>query len=100
MKPHPLRAFAAKVRPINTSKFGPSAKITDPFYGSAEWQQLMARIIKQRGRRCEDPEHDPATPRVGVRIYGDHIVERRDGGADLDQRNILLRCASCHTRKT
>jgi 5-methylcytosine-specific restriction enzyme A len=58
----------------------------------------MAHLTKVRGRRCQDPEHDPLSS-TG-RIYGDHVVELRDGGEFLDPRNICLRCAACHTRKT
>jgi 5-methylcytosine-specific restriction protein A len=27
-----------------------------------------------------------------MRLFGDHIVELRDGGAPLDKRNLTLRC--------
>ena len=50
----------------------------------------MAHLTKVRGRRCQDPEHDPLSS-TG-RIYGDHVVELRDGGEFLDPRNICLRC--------
>jgi hypothetical protein len=60
----------------------------------------MAQIIKVRGRRCEDPRHDPSRPRTGIRVFGDHIVELADDGAPLDPTNVMLRCGSCHTRKT
>ena len=30
--------------------------------------------------------------------YGDHIKERRDGGADFDPGNVMIRCATCHGR--
>jgi hypothetical protein len=33
-------------------------------------------------------------------VFGDHIVELRDGGAPLDPANVLLRCGRCHTTKT
>ncbi len=61
----------------------------------------MEQIIKERGRRCEDPKHDQAKPRTGIRIFGDHIKERRDAPhLALVKSNVLLRCGSCHTRKT
>jgi 5-methylcytosine-specific restriction enzyme A len=75
-------------------------KRAEPFYVGADWKQLMRQIIKQRGRACEDPRHDPARPRLGVRLLGDHVVELRDGGARLDPRNVMLRCYACHARKT
>lgn len=75
-------------------------KRADPFYLSPEWRALLAEIIAERGRACEDPEcEDPARCAAG-RIYGDHIVEKRDGGALLDKANIMLRGAPCHGRKT
>lgn len=76
------------------------AKVAAPFYHSREWRELIERIAAQRGRRCEDPAHDPSRPRDGIRVFGDHIRELADGGAPLDPRNILLRCGSCHSKKT
>lgn len=95
-----MRTLHHKLQPSTRSKLQPSVKKALPFYQSVPWKTLMAEIIRRRGRTCEDPTHDPSTPRTGTRIYGDHIVELRDGGAPLDERNILLRCARCHGRKT
>jgi 5-methylcytosine-specific restriction protein A len=75
-------------------------KTGDPIYLSAEWRSLIARIITQRGRRCEkcgrfsDENGDP------IRIFGDHIVELKDGGPLLDAGNVMLLCGSCHTAKS
>lgn len=77
-----------------------SEKRAHPFYSTPEWRSLMRTIIVKRGRRCEDPQHDPHDPRENIRLYGDHIHELADGGAPLDPCNILLRCAPCHGRKT
>lgn len=73
-------------------------KVVDSFYSSPEWRALMSRILKERGRGCEDRSCSaPHAP--GVR-YGDHIREIRDGGAKLDPRNVMVMCATCHGRKT
>jgi len=73
--------------------------MADPVYASREWRALIAAIIEQRGRRCEDPKCK--TPgRTGMRVFGDHVRELKDGGALLDPRNVLLRCGSCHTIKS
>jgi len=69
-------------------------KVADALYLSPEWRKLMAVIIAERGRRCED------CGAQGVRVFGDHIIEVRDGGASLDKRNVRLRCGSCHQAKT
>jgi len=74
-------------------------KTANPFYLSPEWRALVAEIIRERGARCEDPAcRFPG--RTGIRLFGDHIVELADGGAPLDKANVMLRCGSCHTRKT
>jgi 5-methylcytosine-specific restriction protein A len=68
-------------------------KVAEGFYQSREWRQLVARIKRERGNWCE---------RCGStnRVIGDHIVERKDGGADLDQSNVELLCAKHHAAKT
>jgi 5-methylcytosine-specific restriction protein A len=94
-----LRALAPRVRIADTRSAKPPAKTAAPFYLTPEWRALMARLIKERGRRCED-SLCKMPHRTGIRVFGDHIVEIEDGGALLDAANILLRCGSCHTRKT
>jgi 5-methylcytosine-specific restriction enzyme A len=64
------------------------------FYSSPEWRTLRDRVYAQRGRRCED------CGRTGTRIFADHVVELKDGGAPLDEGNVRLRCGSCHTAKS
>lgn len=68
-------------------------KVADQFYQSREWRQLVTRIKRERGAYCV---------KCGSthRLIGDHIVERRDGGADLDPSNVELLCFTCHQRKT
>ncbi|MCP1196207.1 HNH endonuclease [Acetobacter senegalensis] len=54
----------------------------------------MARIKRKRPDRCEQ------CGRSGTRLFGDHVVELKDGGAPLNENNIKLLCGSCHTAKT
>ena len=65
-----------------------------PFYLSPEWRGLMARLLKERGRVCQH------CGRTECRIFGDHRIELKDGGAALDPRNIELLCGKCHGIKT
>lgn len=69
-------------------------KVADPFYHSPEWLALLDEIYRERGRCCED------CGATRVRLFGDHIVEIKDGGARLDKRNVRIRCGRCHARKT
>jgi 5-methylcytosine-specific restriction enzyme A len=94
-----LRTIQPRVAIFDARKVKPPPKIVGPFYQSPEWRELLAEIIAERGKVCEDPRCP--TPRgPWSRIYGDHIHELRDGGAPLDRHNVLLRCATCHARKT
>jgi len=94
-----LRALAPRLAVLDTRAARPAPKKAAAFYSSPEWRALMARIIARRGRRCEDTLCK--TPgRTGIRVFGDHIVELQDGGAPLDESNVMLRCGSCHTTKT
>ncbi len=92
-------AVLHKLRP-GRAKLNLPAKRAAPFYLSPEWRELIAFIKQKRGAYCQDANHPTGVPRWKGRIYGDHIVELKDGGVALDPRNIMLRCHSCHQRKT
>lgn len=94
-----LRTLGPRISTLDARRVRPAPKRADPFYLSPEWRSLIARIIAERGRRCED-QACRSTVGPDTRIFGDHIVELRDGGAPLDPGNVMLRCGSCHTRKT
>ena len=95
----PLKSIGFKLKPSDTRRLKPPGKKPDSIYVSSEWRSLMAEIFRERGRRCEDPAcHTPNGP-WGA-LYGDHIHEIKDGGAPLDKRNVMVRCAPCHGRKT
>jgi hypothetical protein len=94
-----LIAKGRKLKPSSRVLVRLPEKKTNSFYFSPEWRTFIASLIRARGRCCQDPLHDPRKPRDG-QIFGDHIVELRDGGAALDAFNIMLRCGSCHSRKT
>jgi 5-methylcytosine-specific restriction enzyme A len=83
-----------------SQRLTPRPKTAAPVYSSPEWRALIAAIIRERGRRCEDPRCQTPNRAAGQRVYGDHIHELSDGGALLDPANVLLRYAPCHGRKT
>ena len=73
-------------------------KTADPFYESAAWRAFALAIKDQRGWRCEACGKDGRkTPRL---MITDHIIERKDGGADFDPLNTQVMCAGCHNAKT
>jgi 5-methylcytosine-specific restriction enzyme A len=78
----------------------PAPKVASLFYLSREWRSLVAALITQRGRRCQKCGRTGNADGSRLRLFGDHVVELADGGAELDPRNVELLCGSCHTRKT
>jgi len=89
-----LKAVGQRLKTISTSRLATPPKRADRFYATPAWQQLMGRLIAKRGRRCEE------CGRTDCRIFGDHVIELKDGGAELDEGNIRLLCQSCHGKKT
>jgi 5-methylcytosine-specific restriction protein A len=77
----------------------PPPKRAHPFYYSDEWKKFRAAVLAERSERCEDPNHAADRPLDG-RMELDHIIELQDGGARLDRDNVMVRCGSCHRRKT
>ncbi len=59
-------------------------------------------VVARAGRRCEWLEHGVRCERAAPahRLFADHIVERKDGGAPLDVTNGQCLCASHHGLKT
>lgn len=92
-----LKAIKPQTRSIGGRLKAP-AKLADPFYQSTEWKALTSEIKRQRGYVCDDCGGDFRRRRD--KLVGDHIVERKDGGAELDPLNIQCLCIYCHNRKT
>ena len=95
----PLIGRLADSRPVK-----PEAKRADPFYLTPEYRAWRETVISRAGRRCEDIDEATgqrcakAEPRH--RMFADHIIEVKDGGAPYDPINGKCRCGSHHTRKT
>lgn len=92
-----LPSATPALRPASPRLSAPE-KTADPFYLSAAWRNLVHLVKVQRGYVCEQCSADMSSNRRA--LIGDHIVERKDGGPDLDPLNIRLLCLPCHNRKT
>jgi hypothetical protein len=91
------------VRTIDTRTTPLPPKQKDPVYNTPEFRAWRAVVVHRAGGRCEavdafglrctkaEPEH---------RMYADHRIELRDGGALLDINNGQCLCASHHELKT
>lgn len=69
-------------------------KVADPHYSTPEHRAWRAEVIRRSGGACADCQT------AGKRLYADHVVELRDGGAPFNPANGAARCGACHTRKT
>ncbi|WP_370179917.1 HNH endonuclease signature motif containing protein [Alteriqipengyuania sp.] len=87
-----LKMLMPRLSPIKP-KLKALPKRAERFYQSPEWRGLVKQLKAERGAFCERCG-------AGGRIIGDHIVERKDGGAELDPSNIRLMCWPCHNAKT
>lgn len=90
-----LKAFGSLIGAMD-AKVRAAPKVAEGFYSSPQWRGLVADIKRMRGARCERA----GCPTPTHRVIADHIVERKDGGADLDPSNIELLCFTHHARKT
>lgn len=91
-------------RRVDARAVQPEVKRADPFYLTPEYRKWREIVIARAGRRCEDIDVvsgrrcTKAEPRH--RMFADHIVEVRDGGAPYDPANGKCLCGSHHTMKT
>ena len=97
-----LRTLAPLVRTLNTSTTKLPPRRIDPVYSTPEFQRWRAHVVQRAGYRCEaiDNGYRCSEARPDHRVYADHIIELRDGGAPFDLNNGRCLCASHHELKT
>ena len=90
-----LRTVSTRsVKAVRGDAAARSAKPTMDFYGSAAWKAIRLQVQRECKRTCQQCK------KPDTRIYVDHIVELRDGGAPLERSNLIGLCAVCHGKKT
>ena len=89
-----LKAFGSLIGAMD-AKVRALPKLAEGFYSSPQWRALVAD-------RKYDPDYQAARMRAkpGERLILDHVVERKDGGADLDALNTEWLTFSEHQVKT
>lgn len=97
-----IRMLGDRVPTLSTQIAGPPVKVADPFYHSAEYRIWRELVINRAGERCEWIEDGNRCPKAAPlhRMFADHIVERRDGGAPFDPANGQCLCYGHHNIKT
>jgi hypothetical protein len=69
-------------------------KVREGHYATGAHRAWAAAVVERAGQACQK------CGRTGCRLYADHVVELKDGGAPLDTANGQALCGSCHTTKT
>ena len=98
-----LRSLAPLVRTVNTSTTPLLPKVKAPEYTTPQFRAWRAVVVGRAGARCEYHDHHGhrcTRAQPEYRMYADHIVELRDGGAVHDSTNGQCLCYMNHTIKT
>src|SRR5262245_58356958 len=97
-----LRGLAPMVQAIDTRTVRLPPKAKDEVYTTPEYLTWRTQVMPKAGGRCEAIEDGQRCTRAWPehRVYPDHIVEIKDGGAVFDPNNGQALCASHHQRKT
>lgn len=96
-----VRMLQPSIKRLDVRSSQPAPKTADPELLTPEHRAWRSAVLRRAGYRCEAMDDGKrCTVSAPVRLFADHIVERKDGGAPLDPRNGQCMCGSHHTRKT
>jgi 5-methylcytosine-specific restriction enzyme A len=73
-------------------------EVHDPYYGTQAWKRTRAAVLERDHYRCSAIDCTTPARGAGGRLIVDHVVERRDGGAD-HVSNLRTLCPSCDNRR-
>lgn len=91
-----LRCAPPMLRRADLSAARVPPKTADAYYLTPEHRAWSKEVVKRAGFRCQGAGCGAS----GVRLFADHIVEIKDGGARLDPSNGQALCGACHTKKS
>jgi len=92
-------SIASRIAALDPRSAVPPPKTAEPIYASREYAEWRRIVIGRARDACQDPSCRYPN-RTGIRLFADHVIELKDGGAPFDPDNGLARCGSCHTIKT
>jgi len=97
-----LSTFRSSLGTFNSRRVATPPKVADDIFSTAEYAEWREAVIARGGRRCEAIDNGKRCWKrePGARMFADHIIERRDGGAPFDPMNGQCLCGSHHTAKT
>lgn len=97
-----LPTIAPRIPTLDTRTVKPMPKVADAELQTTEHRQWREQVLINAGFRCQAIEDGQRCDRRAPehRMFADHVVERRDGGAPLDPLNGQCLCGKHHTMKT
>lgn len=98
-----LPLFNSKIAATDYRRVKPPAKKAASIYQTPEFKAWRAAVVERAGGRCEAINPDGKRCRKAVpyhRMFADHRVELKDGGAAFDVENGQCLCGAHHTAKT
>lgn len=97
-----LRLLPPLVRTTNTSTVPLPPKVKAVEYTTPQYRAWRSVVVARAGARCEAVDHGYRCSKAYPehRMYADHIVEIKDGGAVHDVSNGQCLCRSHHELKT
>ena len=97
-----LAKLTARLPTFDTRRVAPPPKVAEPLYSTPEYRAWRDAVIDRAGGRCEalTARGRCHKARSRHRMFADHKVEVRDGGAKFDVANGQCLCGSHHTAKT
>ncbi|MBA9071784.1 hypothetical protein FHR71_005570 [Methylobacterium sp. RAS18] len=95
-----LATLSPRLGTLDTRTARPAPKQADPELLTSEHKAWRQEVLKRAGWKCQAPGCTAHGRRGGIRLYADHIVERRDGGDPLDPKNGQALCPPHHQKKT
>jgi hypothetical protein len=97
-----LASLGSRLSTLDTRRVQPPPKTAAPLYSSVAYVEWREGVISRAGGRCEEIVNGKrcwkAAPRN--RMFADHRVEVKDGGALFDIANGQCLCGAHHSAKT
>lgn len=91
-----LRMLPPMLRSANVSAARIPDKTAQPIYSTPEYREWREGVIARASDRCQHP----GCWRRERRMFADHIIEIKDGGAAFDPANGQCLCGRHHSLKT
>jgi len=96
-----VRTLRPSIAAMDVRSARPAPKVADPELLTPEHRAWRAAVLRRAGYRCEAVDDGKRCEvRAPARLFADHIIERKDGGAPLDPANGQCLCGSHHSAKT